>query len=140
MGAFLAFAMLGLFPNPGQDVYLITPPFFEHVNITSPTTGRTARVVNVNFDPSYHDIYIQGATLNGKTYTKNWVDHSFFTEGKELVLVLGSEESDWGTRVEDLPPSLGRYVGYDEKAWGSRGMKGLRRDKAYKGEFWGNER
>ncbi|KAF9883985.1 hypothetical protein FE257_002426 [Aspergillus nanangensis] len=31
MGAFAVFAMLGLFPNPGQDVYLITPPFFEEI-------------------------------------------------------------------------------------------------------------
>jgi hypothetical protein len=41
-----------------------------------------------------------------------WIDHSFFTEGKELVLVLGSTESAWGTTVEDLPPSLGTYEGF----------------------------
>jgi hypothetical protein len=44
-------------------------------------------------------------------YTKNWIDHSFFTEGKRLVLSLGGEESTWGTRVADLPPSLSEYVG-----------------------------
>jgi putative alpha-1,2-mannosidase len=109
MGAFLAFAMMGLFPNPGQDVYLITPPFFESVNITSPVTGKVATIRNVNFDPSYQSIYIQMATLNGEEYTKNWIDHSFFTEGKELVLFLGRNESSWGTRKQDLPPSLSEY-------------------------------
>ncbi|KAK0744825.1 glycosyl hydrolase family 92-domain-containing protein [Apiosordaria backusii] len=107
MGSFVAFAMMGLFPNPGQNVYLITPPFFEEVNITSPVTGKTARVRNVGFDAGYKNVYIQSATLDGEAYNKSWVDHSFFTEGKELVLVLGERESAWGTGVEDLPPSLG---------------------------------
>lgn len=113
MGSFLAFAMMGLFPNPGQNVYLITPPFFENVNITHPLTGKTATIRNVNFDPTYNDIYIQSATLDGVSYTKNWIDHSFFTEGKELVLTLGKNESTWGTRVQDLPPSLGKYAGFN---------------------------
>lgn len=106
MGSFVAMSMMGLFPNPGQSVYLITAPFFEVVRIQSPLTGRTATVRAVNFDPTYQNIYIQSATLNGKPYTKNWVDHDFFTKGKELVLVLGRNESRWGTAEEDRPPSL----------------------------------
>jgi putative alpha-1,2-mannosidase len=112
MGSFVAFSMMGLFPNPGQNVYLITPPFFESVSITSQLTKRTAIIKNVNFGPSYKNIYIQSATLNGEPYTKNWIDHSFFTDGKELVLTLGSTESSWGTAVADLPPSLGTYEGF----------------------------
>lgn len=110
MGSFVAMSMIGLFPNPGQNVYLITPPYFEEVNITSPLTGNTARIRNVNFDPTYKNIYIQSATLDGQPYTKNWIDHSFFTAGKELILTLGASESAWGTEVEDLPPSLSAYV------------------------------
>lgn len=112
MGSFIAFSMMGLFPNPGQDVYLITPPYFEAVNVTSPVTGHVAKIRNVNFDPSYKDIFVQRATLDGQPYAKNWLDHSFFTEGKELVLYLGRNKSSWGTRVEDLPPSLSEYQGY----------------------------
>lgn len=112
MGSFVAFSMMGLFPNPGQDVYLITPPYFESVSIKSPVTGKTATIRNVNYDPTYQNIYIQNATLNGKPYTKNWIDHSFFLEGKTLVLNLGSTESSWGTQVADLPPSLGKYTGF----------------------------
>ncbi|PSK40306.1 hypothetical protein B9Z65_10 [Elsinoe australis] len=109
MGAFVAFNMMGLFPSPGQDVYLIIPPYFERVDITSPATNRTATIRNINYDPSYEAIFIQSATLNGEPYTKSWIDHSFFLEGKELVLTLGTTESAWGTRVEDLPPSLSEY-------------------------------
>lgn len=113
MGSFLAFSTMGLFPNPGQNVYLITPPYFEFVSIKSPITGNTATIRNVNFDPSYEAIYIQSATLDGKPYTKNWIDHSFFTEGKELVLTLGKNESSWGTAVKDLPPSISDYIGFN---------------------------
>ncbi|RDW77967.1 putative alpha-1,2-mannosidase family protein [Coleophoma crateriformis] len=112
MGSFVAFSMMGLFPNPGQDVYLITPPYFESVSIKSPITNMTATIRNVNFDPTYKNVFIQNATLNGVPYSKNWIDHSFFTEGKELVLTLGATESFWGTNVADLPPSLGEYVGF----------------------------
>lgn len=109
MGAFLAFTMMGLFPNPGQNMYFIIPPFFESVNITHPITKKTATIRNINFDASYNAIYVQKATLDGKPYTRNWIDHSFFTEGKELLLTLGRNESDWGTNIEDLPPSLSEY-------------------------------
>lgn len=120
---------MGLFPNPGQNVYLITPPFFSSVSIRSPLTGNTATIRSLNFDSTYQAVYIQSAMLDGVSYTKNWIDHSFFTEGKELVLTLGRNESSWGTRVEDLPPSLSEYAGFNGTAtrmaerfrrWGSR--------------------
>lgn len=109
MGSFSALVMMGIFPNAGQDVYFIIPPFFESISITNGQTGKTATIRNVNFDPSYKNYYIQSATLNGQTYTKNWIKHSFFLEGGTLELTLGAAESDWGTRAEDVPPSLGPF-------------------------------
>lgn len=106
LGSFLAFNMMGLLPVPGQNVYLISAPYFESVSLTSPLTNKTATIRNKNFDASYKSIYIQSATLNGKNYTKNWLDHSFFTEGGVLELTLGTEEGSWGTQTADLPPSL----------------------------------
>ncbi|KAK0721988.1 glycoside hydrolase family 92 protein [Lasiosphaeria miniovina] len=134
MGSFVAFAMMGLFPNPGQDVYLITPPYFERVAVTNPTTGATAVVRNVGFDASYRDIYIQSATLDGEPYTRNWIDHSFFTDGKELVLTLGRNESTWGTHVDDLPPSLGHYAGFNG-TYSAKRMTGATGVRSYRGEF-----
>ncbi|KAF3009668.1 hypothetical protein E8E13_008166 [Curvularia kusanoi] len=109
MGSFEALVMMGLYPNAGQDVYFITPPFFESVSITNQQTGNTATIRNINFDPSYKNIYIQSATLNGEPYTKNWITHSFYLEGGVLELTLGPQESAWGTRPEDVPPSLGPF-------------------------------
>ncbi|KAL4774256.1 glycosyl hydrolase family 92-domain-containing protein [Aspergillus nidulans var. acristatus] len=105
MGAFTAFAMMGLFPNPGQNVYLITPPFFEEVSVKNPVTRRTAIIRIRNFDPRYSGIYIQKAWLNGEAYGKSWIGHEFFTEGGTLELVLGEEESEWGRASENRPPS-----------------------------------
>lgn len=127
MGSFVALSMMGLFPNPGQDVYvsgrffmqsqlslradwvysyLITPPYFEQIAITNKQTGQTASIKNINYDPSYEAIWIQSATLNGQPYSKNWIDHGFFLNGGTLELTLGRNESSWGTSDEDLPPSI----------------------------------
>ncbi|KAL5116602.1 hypothetical protein ACEQ8H_005480 [Pleosporales sp. CAS-2024a] len=106
MGSFVALTMLGIFPNPGQDVYLITPPFFESVSITNSQTGKTATIKSVNYAPDGKRWYIQSATLNGQGYTRNWLTHSFFLQGGVLELVLGDSESTWGTGPLDVPPSL----------------------------------
>ncbi|KAI0601018.1 glycoside hydrolase family 92 protein [Biscogniauxia sp. FL1348] len=119
MGAFAAFAFMGFFPVAGQDVYLLTPPLFRSVSLRTPafasssssssssrTDGAVATIRNRNFDPTYKRIYIQSARLNGEPYTKSWITHDFFVGGGTLEFVLGEEESDWGTREEDLPPSL----------------------------------
>ena len=108
MGSFVTLSMMGVFPNPGQDVYFITPPFFEGVSVVNGETGKTATIKNINFDAGYENIYIQEAKRDGKPWTKNWIDHSFFREGGVLELVLGKEESNWGTKEEDLPPSIDR--------------------------------
>jgi putative alpha-1,2-mannosidase len=105
MGSFTTLSMMGLWPVPGQDVYLITPPYFPEVSVTNGKTGKKATVRNIGFDPSYEAIYIQSATLNGKPYTKSWVTHSFWLEGGVLELNLGKNESSWGTADADLPPS-----------------------------------
>lgn len=130
MGSFLFFSMLGLFPVAGQDVYLVSAPFFEELSVTSPSTGKTATVRCVvggptgtnssatpggggsnssapAFDPTYKKVYIQRAWLNGAPWTRSWIQHAFFTEGWTLELELGEIESTtWGVKPEDRPPSF----------------------------------
>ncbi|RYP51686.1 hypothetical protein DL769_010775 [Monosporascus sp. CRB-8-3] len=109
MGSFTTLTMMGVYPMSGQDVYLIIPPFFPEVNITNRITGNTATLRNLNFDPSYRNIYIQSATLNGAPYTKSWLTHGFFLDGGVLELTLGPHESDWGVNEEDYPPSASTH-------------------------------
>ncbi|KAK0750926.1 glycoside hydrolase family 92 protein [Schizothecium vesticola] len=110
MGSFLAFAMMGMFPVPGQDVYLVTAPFFREVEVTSVLTGRTARVRSVMEEGEGEwregEVYcVRRAEMDGEAWGRSCVDHGFWTEGRELVLWLGREEGAWGTGVRDLPPS-----------------------------------
>ncbi|KAI1371074.1 glycoside hydrolase family 92 protein [Hypoxylon crocopeplum] len=107
MGAFTAFAFMGFYPVAGQDVYLLTAPLFREVSIQTPS-GRPATLRNIGgFDaPTYNNIYIQSAWLNGQPHNKSWITHDFFVNGGTLDFILGSTESEWGTREEDLPPSL----------------------------------
>jgi putative alpha-1,2-mannosidase len=117
MASFTIFSMMGLFPNPGQNVYFITAPFFPSLSISSPLTNATATIRNINFDKEYKNIYIQEARLNGKVYTKNWIGHEFFTRGWTLELVLGDTETGWGTRMEDRPPSMSMAEGEIDPSW-----------------------
>lgn len=59
-----------------------------------------------NWDGAKKNKYIVSAKLNGKRFTKNWIDHSFFLEGGHLDLVLGDTPSNFGAGRGDLPPSL----------------------------------
>ncbi|KAK3682470.1 glycosyl hydrolase family 92-domain-containing protein [Podospora appendiculata] len=115
MGAFSAFALMGFFPVAGQDVYLLTPPFFPQVRIKATATGKGKTkwaVIRVrNFDPENKRIYIKSATLNGRRYTRNWITHEFFLKGGLLELEVAETEGSWGTGEADLPPS------YDPATW-----------------------
>ncbi|KAF3761805.1 family 92 glycoside hydrolase [Cryphonectria parasitica EP155] len=104
MGAFSGFAMMGFFPVAGQDVYLLTPPFFREVKIRA-RNGKWAVIRVLNFDPTYNAKYIQSAKLNGRPYSKSWITHDFFMKGGELEFVIGVGESSWGTKEDDYPPS-----------------------------------
>lgn len=105
MGAFSAFAMMGFYPVAGQDVYLLTTPFFPEVRIRAREEGRWAVIKVRNFDPKGKRKYIWRAKLNGKSYTKNWITHDLFLRGGTLELWVGEKEGTWGTKEADLPPS-----------------------------------
>jgi predicted alpha-1,2-mannosidase len=114
MGSFVAFVLMGLFPVAGQNVYLISAPLFPLIKIKSPLTGNTAVIRVEGFDPTYKNIYIQNVTLNGIEYSRNWLTHSFFEDGAELILTVGSRKNNsWGTSVKDVPPSLENYPPWD---------------------------
>ncbi|KAK1759714.1 glycosyl hydrolase family 92-domain-containing protein [Echria macrotheca] len=127
MGAFSAFAMMGFFPVAGQDVYLLTPPFFPEVRIRAKQEGKWAVIRIKNFDPAANAaggragaIYIQSARLDGRRYSRNWISHDFFVTGGVLEFVVGERESSWGTRPDEVPPS---YPTWEDKEEETNGRK-----------------
>ena len=59
-------------------------------------------------------------------------------------MTLGKNESSWGTMVQDLPPSLGSYEGFNSTRFGGRARRwerasaGLGREAAR--GYWGGEK
>ncbi|GAB2915283.1 GH92 family glycosyl hydrolase [Paraburkholderia jirisanensis] len=102
MSSWLIFQMLGIYPNAGQDVYLISTPSFPEAEIDMPS-GKVFRIVAKNLDGERLNRYVQSATLNGKPLDNAWFRHAQIADGGTLELTMGSTPTDWGTRVP--PPS-----------------------------------
>ena len=120
MGSLVVWTHLGFFPVAGTGVYLLSTPLLSAYAITNQMTGKTFRLTTKGFDGARGNKYIVGAKLDGKKYTKNWLCHTVFTQGSTLELTLGATPSrEFGTRDEDLPPSLSTGgFGYDSPVLG----------------------
>jgi putative alpha-1,2-mannosidase len=86
MSSWLAFHMMGLYPNAGHDYYLIHTPLLSSAtfhlangnNFTIIADGLTAK-----------KRYIQSATLNGKPYPYSSLRHADLMAGGTLRLKMG---------------------------------------------------
>jgi predicted alpha-1,2-mannosidase len=103
MSSWYAFQSMGLYPNAGQDVYLIGTPSFSESQIDL-GGGKTFTVHATNFTPDGTNRYVQSATLNGKPLDAAWFRHGQIDKGGILDLVMGPSPSRWGTTSP--PPSL----------------------------------
>jgi len=115
MGGFVVFSSFGFFPVAGESVYLLSTPLFPVINFMDPDTGGNATIIAYNFDGAKANRYIVAAKLNGEDFTRNWFAHDeLFGIGGVLELTLGPEPSTWGTKDDDLPPSMstgGKFTG-----------------------------
>ena len=101
MSSWLAFHMMGLYPNAGQSYYLINAPFFKQT-IIHQENGKDFTIIAKNF--SDKNTIIKSATLNGKHYNKAWIEHQDIVTGGVLVLEMDAQPSTlWGKDL--LPPS-----------------------------------
>lgn len=94
--AWLLWAMLGIYPNAGQDFYYIASPTFSRATIkladgkqfviNAPAASETAK-------------YIAAGTLNGKPWNQAWLRHSDFIGGATLNFNMSAEVSKWGAQT-----------------------------------------
>lgn len=103
MSSWFAFNAIGIYPNAGQDVYLIGTPSFSKVTIRM-GGGKEFSVVANHLDAARRNRYVQSATLNGRTLNRAWFRHAEIKDGATLVLNMGDTPSKWGTT--NPPPSL----------------------------------
>ena len=97
---------------PGENVWHIGSPIFDEItiplnqqyHIRSVAKNFTIKAVN----NSAENMYVQSATLNGQPLERCWITHEELISGGELVLVMGSETSLWGSEKANRPPSLSK--------------------------------
>lgn len=100
MSSWYAFSSIGIFPNAGQDVYLIGTPDIPEVTFH---LGNHRTFVVESRNVSEANRYVVAATLNGKPLTRAWLRHAEIMEGGRLILEMASRPSTWPTG--DPPPS-----------------------------------
>ncbi|MBN2357686.1 GH92 family glycosyl hydrolase, partial [candidate division KSB1 bacterium] len=99
MASWYALSAMGLFQVcPGSPVYQLTAPIFDRVTIKLDAKfypGKKFSIIARNLNPD--NIYIQSATLNGKSYEKASISHQEIVAGGELVFTMGPEPNkNWG--------------------------------------------
>ena len=95
MSAWYVFSAAGFYPvTPGSTIYAIGTPLFPEVRFRL-ENGKSfvVRAEGV----SERNFYIQSATLNGKPYSKSYLDHRDLMSGGELVFHMGPQANrQWG--------------------------------------------
>ena len=92
MSSWYILSSLGFYEvEPASARYWFGSPIFDKAQIEVP--GGTFTVIAEN--NSAENRYIQSITLNGKAYTKGYIEHKDIAAGGELVLKMGSEPKVW---------------------------------------------
>lgn len=105
MSAWYVFSAMGFYPvTHGQGIYCIGAPLFKDLRLKHNKGTLSVKATNV----SNENVYVQSVTLNGKPYTKNWLQHNeIFSGNAELVFEMGSVPNQkWGSSADAIPPSM----------------------------------
>ena len=100
MSSWYVLSALGFYAvTPGLPYYTIGSPLFKNVSIHL-ENGNT---FTIKTNKKEHDeIYIQSATLNGKTFDKSFINHNTIMKGGVLAFEMGNQPNkSWG--VGELP-------------------------------------
>jgi predicted alpha-1,2-mannosidase len=100
MSSWFAFGQMGIYPNAGQDVYLIGSPAYP---LTTIHLGNEKDFVIEARNVSADNLYVVSAELNGKPLDRAWLRHAEIAAGGRLVLTMASTPGHWAE--SDLPPS-----------------------------------
>nr|WP_294924987.1 GH92 family glycosyl hydrolase [uncultured Flavobacterium sp.] len=100
MSSWLAFHMMGLYPNAGQPYYLLNTPLIKET-VLQLEEGKSFKITAKKM--SDKNRYIKSALLNGEPYNKAWILHDDIVKGGELIFEMDSKPSAWGTTI--LPPT-----------------------------------
>ncbi len=100
MSSWLAFHMMGLYPNAGQDYYLINAPLLGET--TFHLDGDVTFTIKAK-GLSEKNCYIRSVRLNGVDYPYSALRHKDMMKGGVLELTMGPRPGKWG--LEMFPES-----------------------------------
>jgi len=100
MSSWFAFGQMGIFPNAGQDVYLIGSPAYPQTTLH--LAGGKDFVIEAR-NLSAENLYVTAATLNGRVLDRAWLRHREIAAGGRLVLTMANAPSQWAQH--NPPPS-----------------------------------
>jgi putative alpha-1,2-mannosidase len=92
---------MGLYPVMGQDLYLLAPPVFEHVEVQLGGSGRTVTIEVPGAGPDRP--YIAAATLDSEPLDRAWIRHNEIARGATLRFELAENPTRWAQ--DSAPPS-----------------------------------
>lgn len=103
--AWYVFSAMGMYSvAPGTNQYVLGAPLFKKITLKL-ENGKTF-VINAK-NNSAENLYVQKAKLNGKTYTKNYLNHTDITNGGIFDLKMSSEPNkNKGIDASDFPYSM----------------------------------
>lgn len=103
--AWYVFSALGFYPVcPATDQYVIGAPLFKKVTLNL-ENGKQVVINAAN--NSAENRYISAATLNGASYTRNWLSHTELLKGAVIDFTMAAEPNKLrGIKAEDFPYSF----------------------------------
>lgn len=103
--AWYVFSALGFYPVcPAAGQYVLGTPLFRKA-VLHLENGKDF-VISAPGN-SAKNLYVQGATLNGSVYSKNWIAHNTILAGGEFKLTMGAEPNKTkGVAEADYPYSF----------------------------------
>lgn len=105
MSAWYLFSVMGFYPVcPGSDQYVLGTPYLPYIQWKLPN-GRILEIIAKG--ASDEKRYVNKLTINGKTYSKNYITHQDLLQGGTWVFDMSEKPNKRrGRKTEDKPYSL----------------------------------
>ena len=101
MSAWYILSSLGFYQvEPAGGRYVFGSPLFDEATMNV-GKGKTFRIIAHN--NSKENMYIQSVKLNGKPYTRSYIDFKDIVRGGKLEFMMGSKPSKFGVKPADRP-------------------------------------
>ena len=103
--AWYVFSALGFYPVcPATDQYILGTPLFKKVEVTMPG-GKLLRISAP--DNGKENFYISEMKVNGKRYTRTYLEHNLLTKGADIRYTMSDQPSkNRSISMEDRPYSF----------------------------------